>query len=81
MGGLIWRVAPYLARLFWPGLIGTGLAVLGVVALGEGRSGDPDRLLSLCAVVAAAIGVLACILWAALSIRAYRRSDTPPPPL
>jgi hypothetical protein len=81
MRALIWRAAPYAARLFWPSLVATALAVLGVAAFGEGQAGDIDRLLALCAVAAAGIGVHGCLLWAALSVRAYLRGDIPPPPL
>jgi hypothetical protein len=81
MGGLIWRAAPYLVRLFWPAVLGAVLAVLGAAAFADGHSGDMPALLAAPAVAISALGLAGCLLWAGLSIRAYRRRDTPLPPL
>jgi drug/metabolite transporter (DMT)-like permease len=81
MSGLIWRAAPYIARLFWPAVLGAALGVLGVVAFADGRNGDMPLVFAVPAAAAAALGVACCLLWAALSIRIYRRRDIPPPPL
>jgi len=78
---LFWRCVPYAVRLFWPVLVGSAFIVLGVGAFREGLSGDMDRLLALCATAPAAVGLSGCILWAVLSIHAYRHTETPPPPL
>ncbi|MBO3732768.1 hypothetical protein [Glycomyces niveus] len=78
---LVLRAVPYLTRLFWPGL-GTGvLTGLAVKVALDAENGTLDVPYALVVLGGIALGMAACIVWGAGSIREYRRAQPPQPPL
>lgn len=85
MGALILafllRAAPYLARLFWPVLASAVLAGLSIVVYRDASNGVLDWQNAWVAFTGIAAGISACTMWAAGSIREYRRAEPPQPHL
>ncbi len=85
MGALILagilRAAPYLVRLFWPVLASAILAGLSIKVCHDAVSGALDRQYALVVLAGIALGIAACVTWAAASIHQYRNTEPPQPHL